>query len=298
MEQVREVLPLWQAYAEELRRLGYSAWAGILNAADYGVPQTRMRAILIASRVRPVRRPHPTHYDPRKGDQLFGSPWVSMAEALGWGASVRPGPAVTAGGTATGGAEPFPTRARDLLEAERDAGRWVLHTNRDQKPDGTRQTADPQSAPAPALTAKSGGQWVLVKDAQANAAVRPAPAPTISFGHAASSMTWVLRRDRGAGMLERRGEGIAIRRPDGPAATITGGETGSYPRLSWIREGEEDSVRITPQEAALLQSFDADYPWRGTKTKVFQQIGNAIPPLLAEHVLSMAAGITRAQAAA
>src|ERR1017187_2413375 len=134
LEQVPSVLPLWKVYAEELRELGYSAWCGKLNAADYGVPQTRERAILIASRVRTVRRPAPTHYDPRKGMQLWGTPWVSMADALGWGATGRPVPAVTAGGTATGGAEPFPTRGRQLLEAERDSGAWILHTNRDQRP--------------------------------------------------------------------------------------------------------------------------------------------------------------------
>jgi DNA (cytosine-5)-methyltransferase 1 len=264
MEQVREVLPLWQAYAEELRRLGYSAWCGILNSADYGVPQTRMRAILIASRVRQVYRPEPTHYDPRKGDQLFGSPWVSMAEALGWGATIRPGPAVTAGGCSTGGAEPFPTRARELLEVERDAGRWVLHTNRDQQPDGTRQTADPRSAPA--LTAKSGGQWVL-------------------------------RRDRGRGMTARTRD-VRDRGLTEPAPPITAGyeNSGAGARLAWVREDE--SVRITVEEAAALQSFPPGYPWQGAKTKRFEQVGNAVPPLLAEHVLAMAAGIRRAEVAA
>ena len=86
------MLPLWQVYAAELRKMGYSAWCGKLNSADYGVPQTRERAILIASRVRRVSCPPPTHYDPRKGDQLFGERWVSMAAALGWGATARPGP--------------------------------------------------------------------------------------------------------------------------------------------------------------------------------------------------------------
>ena len=96
--------------------MGYNAWAGILDAACYGVPQTRERAILIASRVRQVSCPEPTHYDPRKGLQLWGTPWVSMADALGWGATGRAAPTVTAGGTAHGRRRavrpPGPRRAR------------------------------------------------------------------------------------------------------------------------------------------------------------------------------------------
>lgn len=129
LEQVPSVLPLWQAYADGLRRMGYSAWAGKLNAADYGVPQTRERAILIASRAREVHRPEPTHYDPQGPAQLFGTPWLSMWDALGWGATGRPAPTVTSGGTATGGAEPFGHWARQALAAERDAGRWVFRNN-------------------------------------------------------------------------------------------------------------------------------------------------------------------------
>ena len=71
LEQVPSVLPLWRVYADELRRLGYSAWCGKLNAADYGVPQTRERAILIASRVRAVRLPaHPLR--PAQGHATVG----------------------------------------------------------------------------------------------------------------------------------------------------------------------------------------------------------------------------------
>jgi DNA (cytosine-5)-methyltransferase 1 len=132
LEQVPGVLPLWQAYAAGLRARGYSAWAGVVNAADYAVPQYRLRAVLIASRVHAVGCPPAPCSDQRKGAQLWGDPWVSMASAIGWGATGRPAPAVTAGGTATGGAEPWPTRARDMLAAERAAGRWIPHPGGDR----------------------------------------------------------------------------------------------------------------------------------------------------------------------
>lgn len=284
LEQVPAVLPLWQVYAEELRARGYSTWCGKLNSADYGVPQTRERAILIASRVRKVSRPEPTHYDPRKGMQLWGTPWVSMAEALGWGATGRPAVSVTAGGTATGGAEPFGHRGRDALEAERDDGRWLLHTNRDQRPDGSRQTADPRSAPA--LTSKSDGQWVMRRQVGTSFAdghrdrESHEPALTVTGGGSAAGS------GNGAGL-----EWVQTR----PATTVQGdpriGRPGHKDREGGESQFEQDSVRISVTEAAILQSFRPDYPWQGTKTACFTQVGNAVPPLLALHVLAMATGI-------
>lgn len=50
LEQVPSVLPVWEEYAKELAKIGYSVWTGFLNSEDYGVPQTRKRAYLIARR--------------------------------------------------------------------------------------------------------------------------------------------------------------------------------------------------------------------------------------------------------
>lgn len=87
-----------------------------------------------------------------------------------------------------------------------------------------------------------------------NAARRPAPAPApaLAFGHDAASCGW--EAEHGA-------------------------------------RTEPGFLRITPSEAAILQSFSPDHPWRGNKGQVFQQIGNAIPPLLAEAVLRSALGL-------
>jgi DNA (cytosine-5)-methyltransferase 1 len=47
-----------------------------------------------------------------------------------------------------------------------------------------------------------------------------------------------------------------------------------------------DPIRLSPEEAAAIQSYPPDeFVWKGAKTKVFLQIGNAVPPLLAQRVL-------------
>lgn len=285
LEQVPEVLPLWRVYADELRKLGYSSWCGVLNSADYGVPQTRMRAILIASRVRRVSRPAPTHYDARKGMQLFGTPWVSMADALGMGATARPAPTVTAGGTKTGGAEPFGHRARNALGAERQAGRWALRRDRGAGliERGGERPDHELSGPAPTITAGNKGSgprlsWVNPNSSghakgYERATTRPSPTITSQVN------LWTLRNNTQPN--------AANRAMDEPAGTMFVGHRCNS--VSWV--SDETTERITPEEAAALQSFPASYPWQGTKTKIFEQIGNAVPPLLAIAVTGEAAGI-------
>lgn len=72
LEQVPAALPLWEAYAELMHGAGWSTWTGVLDAADYGVPQHRRRAVLIAHANIAMHRPPPVD-----------GPHVSMTSALG-----------------------------------------------------------------------------------------------------------------------------------------------------------------------------------------------------------------------
>ncbi|MET9373979.1 DNA cytosine methyltransferase [Streptomyces sp. NPDC002992] len=270
MEEVPDVLPLWRQYAAILRSWGFSVWTGILNSADYGVPQTRKRAILLASRVRTAEPPAPTHARVAEPESLFGpgrSRWVSMAEALGWGATDRPVPTICAGGGPGGGPEPFPSGARKTLSDARARGTWaplagdvVLTSRREGSGWAARhgvrdnRAAD---APAPTFTAEAHRwSWSLRSNNQTNATVRPLsePAGTLFFGHRANECTW-----------------IAEPSPETPVGDVI---------------EPPAPIRITAVEAGILQTFPADYPWQGNKGQVFGQIGNAVPPRLAAHLLA------------
>lgn len=81
LEQVASVMPAWEAYAAALTASGYSAVAGVLDAADFEVPQHRRRAFMVARRDgEPARLPDPVTPE---GHRLH------MAPALGWPEDLR-----------------------------------------------------------------------------------------------------------------------------------------------------------------------------------------------------------------
>lgn len=55
-----------------LRRLGYSVWSDIVECADFGVPQTRRRMVLLASRHGSVEMVSPTHAQCRTVQDAIG----------------------------------------------------------------------------------------------------------------------------------------------------------------------------------------------------------------------------------
>lgn len=210
LEQVPAVIELWRLLAELLGACGYHTATGILSAERYGVPQTRKRAFLIASRDGPVQLPAPTHrsYHPRRAEtpqhEQTLKPWVSMAQALGWGMTARPAMTVVAGNKRGG------TGALQRLARERRRGAWT--------------------ACRPATT--------IACDRR----IHPP-------GHKQCS------KDPPGRYQQRRGQ---------------------------------HAIRVTVQQAAILQGLPAGYPWHGPLTRQYTQVGNAVPPPLARAVIEQA----------
>jgi DNA (cytosine-5)-methyltransferase 1 len=315
LEQVPPCLPIWRAVALALEGLGYRTWTGILEAERYGVPQTRERAILLARRDgRPCHPPAPTHQRYVPGEPRLAAPqltldgevlpWVSMADALGWGMTARPSVSV-AGRNDRGGPRSLDggSGARETLRraAERavDEPAPTITGGHDTANrvwlDRRQGDAPPRSEDEPAHTMSSSG---LAKGRDVWTRDRPATS------HDTANRVWLQKRD---GRAERvaAGAGNQPRPADAPAPTIDSGvrqaewtsdrsattvagarsEDGGTVRPGADRETTA-AVRVTVEEAAALQSFPPGYPWSGSKSKQYQQIGNAVPPLLALHVLA------------
>jgi DNA (cytosine-5)-methyltransferase 1 len=226
-EQVTTVQPIWEYALRALERMGYQGWTGILNAEQFGVPQTRRRAFLVARRDAMPGKPRPTHsrFHTRSPERLDSGvlPWVSMRDALG--------------------------REEAMLSQ--------YSTNGDPSNKGLRSP----DQPSPTMTSKAGRNfwvpWGLTHR------------PAVTVGNAV-----------GRGLIGGQGA------KDGILKAMERGEWVDSPHGDGSNYAEK--TRITHAEAGVLQTFPADFPWRGTTTEKFLTIGNAVPPLLAEVVIRSA----------
>lgn len=269
-EQVPGAEAVWKEHALHLQDLGYHTWVGCLSSEEYGVPQTRNRAYLMAHLDHPVGPPPPTHqpYEPgvpaQHVDTWMGSlrPWVSMADALGWQGKIG-FPRLDDTGTSEDG-----YRERDWRDADE---------------------------PAFNLTAKA-RSWTLVPGSWADGRGgnrrtygADEPAPTLHFGHDSSAWVW-----RSANPLAQ---------PDWPqnrpATTIQGdsrvfnpgGHLSNDGRNNELMSGRSEGIKLTVAEALSLQSMPSNYPMQGSRTSRFAQVGDLVCPFMAAAIVGELLGL-------
>jgi DNA (cytosine-5)-methyltransferase 1 len=261
-EQVDTVLPIWKAMSHELGDMGYKTWYGLLNAADYGVPQTRVRAILMASRDR-FSAPPATHTrDPSGEDDMFGdtlAPWVTMADALGWTGKVG-FPRVDDLGTSDDG-----YRTRDWRDADEPAFTVT------EKARSWQRKPDLELVPGSWADGRGGNRRTYVADQE--------PAPTLHFGNDSAAWCWKMPATTVCGDPR-----ITSRSHH----DMNGSQGKNVKTTEQVRDGDYEGtepIKLTIEEAGVLQSFPHDYPWQGGRTKQFGQCGNAVPPVLGAAIL-------------
>lgn len=210
------------------RRMGFRVQAAILNAADYGAPQTRKRTLIVGWRDRavdaPLFPPRQTHAAP--GSKVPLPPWRTVREAIG---DLR---------------KPVGTEIGKKAPLDLHFGR-----NPTQKSLARYKAVPP-----------GGNRFDLQKNAR-----RLTPA------------CWIKKVSGGTDLFGRLWW-------DRPSVTIRTEffkpEKGRYLHPSEHRP-------ITHREAARLMGFPDDFVFKGTKTDIAKQIGNAVPPDLAGAVATV-----------
>jgi DNA (cytosine-5)-methyltransferase 1 len=196
-------------------RLGYEITSGVLNAADYGVPQTRKRAIVIGSRIGRPTLPPPTYVDPKRVTlpNLAMPRWLTVRDAIGH------------------------------LPIDPDGRNWHIGRNPTPKSIARYKAIPP-----------GGNRWNIPVDLMPDCWKRKTSGGTDLFGR----LWW-----------------------DRPSVTI---RTEFYKPEKGRYLHPVANRPITHLEASLLQSFPEDFEFCGSKIQVGVQIGNAVPPLLAQEI--------------
>jgi len=208
--------PAFERLLREIDAAGYHCEAKVLNAADYGVPQSRPRLFVIGA---PKDQSLPRHPEPTHGGQ--------------WGATAQRQPASAARHrrrSARGPGHRPRTRRRGQRQIRASAAR---HPARRQLPVLHQQARNPD----PLFTWRSKYWSFLLKLAPGK------PAPTIQA------------------------------------------QPGPY-----VGPFHWDNRRLRTAEIKRLFTYPDDFEFTGTRSSVQAQLGNSVPPLLAEKVIAGTAG--------
>lgn len=205
-----------------VKEMGYFVDYGVLTATDFGVPQTRQRAIFICCKSKLITLPKPTServYTVR--DAISDLSYLEANEGAF--------------------SQPYTTEAQSEYQKARRKGSKVLFNH--------KASNHPEHAIAKLkMIPPECGKEHLPKEL---------------LGNQQFSGTWGrLKWDEPSPTIDTRFDACS-------------NGTNNHPYLN---------RSITPREAARIQSFDDKFVFIGAKVNIRAQIGNAVPPLLAEAI--------------
>ena len=300
---------------------GYVCGYSLLNAAFYGVPQMRERMFLLAIRqelVGEVRMPQPTHWidlpPGYEGSRAVALKLLSSSDAHGPDAYYRSAPEPTAHLSATVTAE---DALRDLpvidARAELAAGTLKRGARKFDQPQtwtGQKQLSaygrlmrEWPGFPAPAQLSDHVIRY-LPRDYKLFARLSPGDQYPEAHMLARKMFEEALQEiERQEGERPKQG---SARWKELEAAFVPPYDPGKFPNkwrkmeadrpsrtlmahlgkdsYSHIHYDSRQARTISVREAARLQSFPDGFVFCGTMNPAFRQIGNAVPPLLAQAV--------------
>ncbi|WP_089836756.1 DNA cytosine methyltransferase [Granulicella pectinivorans] len=237
----------------EFVRLDYHVSVKILFAAHYGIPQERWRLIVLGSRFGEIAPPEPTHY--AKGRANFRSAGLTFQLTESDQAKLKP--VVTVGEAIADlprlemgeGAETIGYTGRPVSEYSQRMRNPTGVTYNHYAAKLSKQNAERMKYVAP------GGSW------------RDIPHHLLPKG---------MQRARKSDHTKRYGR----LRNDGLAGTVL---TKCDPHWGTVFLPDQNRS-LTVREAARFQSFPDAYEFKGSRVSQYEQIGNAVPVLMAKAI--------------
>ncbi len=238
----------------EFERLGYHVTHQILFAAHYGVPQERWRLILLGSRMGEIAPPEPTHYFTGRANFRGGSTLIFKLADADKGRLL---PAVTVG-EAIG----------DLPRLEMGEGSETVGYTDEPHSQFARMIRNPDGVTFNHFAARLAKQNVeRMRYVNPGGSWRDIPHKLLPKG---------MQRARKSDHTKRYGR----LHNDRLAGTVM---TKCDPHWGTVFLPDQERS-LTVREAARFQSFPDTYKFLGPRVSQYEQVGNAVPVLMAKAI--------------
>lgn len=237
-------------------QLGYKVTTKILFAAHYGVPQERWRLIILGSKFGEISHPLPTHY--AKGRANFrGGNTMTFQQTDSHREMLKPAVNV---GEAIG----------DLPRLNMGEGSEVIGYTNPPQGEYAQMMRDHEGVTFNHFAAKLGKQNAeRMKYVKPGGSWRDIPTELLPKG---------MQRARKSDHTKRYGR----LKLDGLSGTVL---TKCDPHWGTVFLPDQDRT-LTVREAARFQSFPDRYKFLGSRVSQYEQVGNAVPVLMARAIAS------------